>query len=74
MPKSAALPYEWFETPNIHLCSIRDFVGLCDLLAVEIERGYMVDRRGRIRPLGRGLARANLVGQQAVVLLRQNAR
>jgi hypothetical protein len=73
MPMSAALPYQWYETPNIHLCSIRDFVALCDVLAIEIERGYVVDRRGRIRPLGRSLTRANLLGQQAVVLLRQNA-
>jgi len=72
-PSTAALPFEWFETPNIHLCSIRDFVALCDVLAIEIERGYVVDRKGAIRPLGRSLARANLLGQQAVVLLRQNA-
>jgi hypothetical protein len=73
MPMSAALPFQWYETPNIHLCSIRDFVALCDVLAIEIERGYVVDRHGRIRLLGRSLTRANLLGQQAVVLLRQNA-
>jgi methionine biosynthesis protein MetW len=73
MPMSAALPYQWFETPNIHLCSIRDFVSLCDDLAIAIECGHVLDRKGRARPLGRGVARANLFGQQAVVLLRQNA-
>lgn len=29
MPKSDALPYEWHETPNIHLATLTDFVGLC---------------------------------------------
>ena len=71
--RSRRLPDAWYETPNIHLCSIRDFVALCDVLAIEIERGYVVDRRGLIALLGRSLTRANLLGQQAVVLLRQNA-
>ncbi len=29
MPVSEALPYAWYETPNIHLCTIRDFSHLC---------------------------------------------
>ncbi len=29
MPVGGALPYRWFDTPNIHLCTLRDFVALC---------------------------------------------
>ena len=29
MPKSKTLPYEWYNTPNIHLCSLDDFENLC---------------------------------------------
>jgi homoserine O-acetyltransferase len=29
MPKSRELPYEWYDTPNIHLASFRDFMQLC---------------------------------------------
>ncbi len=29
MPKSTDLPHEWFNTPNIHLCTIKDFEDLC---------------------------------------------
>ncbi|MCK5850347.1 MAG: homoserine O-acetyltransferase, partial [Kiritimatiellae bacterium] len=29
MPKSKALPYEWYETPNIHMSTLKDFVELC---------------------------------------------
>ena len=25
MPVTRTLPYRWHETPNIHLCTIRDF-------------------------------------------------
>ena len=29
MPVSEALPYEWYNTPNIHLCTFKDFEKLC---------------------------------------------
>jgi len=29
MPKSKELPYSWFNTPNVHLCTINDFDNLC---------------------------------------------
>ncbi|MBN2301611.1 MAG: hypothetical protein JXN60_03745 [Lentisphaerae bacterium] len=29
MPKSRILPHEWYDTPNIHLCTIADFIQLC---------------------------------------------
>jgi len=29
MPKSRALPYEWYDTPNIHLMTLRDFKDFC---------------------------------------------
>lgn len=29
MPVSEALPYNWYDTPNIHLCTFRDFEALC---------------------------------------------
>jgi methionine biosynthesis protein MetW len=36
MPVSAALPYEWYETPNVHHCTIADFEDLCRRLGVRI--------------------------------------
>ncbi len=32
MPRTPLLPYEWYETPNVHLCTVRDFRLLCDTL------------------------------------------
>ena len=29
MPMSEALPYQWYDTPNIHLCTFKDFEQLC---------------------------------------------
>ena len=39
MPKTKALPYSWFDTPNIHFCTVADFEALCkDLNIVVVER------------------------------------
>ncbi|QGM21101.1 methionine biosynthesis protein MetW [Spiribacter sp. 2438] len=36
MPMSKALSYGWYETPNIHFCTIRDFEALCEDLGIHI--------------------------------------
>ena len=36
MPKTKALPYSWFDTPNIHFCTVNDFERLCDQFQIEI--------------------------------------
>ncbi len=70
MPVNPTLPYEWYETPNIHLCSIRDFVILCRKMRVTIDRSISLDRNGIPRRFGRSLYLVNLFGEQAVFLLR----
>lgn len=72
MPVSDVLPHAWYDSPNIHLCSIRDFVTLCHEMDVRIERGLFLDQMGTPRRLGSGLALANLLGEQAVFQLRSN--
>jgi methionine biosynthesis protein MetW len=37
MPETGALPEPWWQTPNIHLCTLRDFVALCDELELRID-------------------------------------
>jgi methionine biosynthesis protein MetW len=36
MPVSKALPYSWYDTPNIHLCTVKDFEDLCEEVGAEI--------------------------------------
>ena len=71
MPVSQTLPYEWYETPNIHLCTIQDFVALCRELDIVIEARKILDTRGRVRNVSTTLFSANLFGEQAVFLLRK---
>jgi methionine biosynthesis protein MetW len=37
MPMTGALPQAWWETENIHLCTLRDFTQLCEALDLSIE-------------------------------------
>ena len=46
MPVSATLPYAWYETPNVHHCTIVDFEDLCRRLGVRI-RERLVLHEGR---------------------------
>lgn len=69
MPVSGNLPHQWYETPNIHLCTIRDFVILCDELGVRIERSIALDRDSRPLKFSQNLTLANVLGDQAVFLL-----
>jgi methionine biosynthesis protein MetW len=43
MPQSHALPYEWYDTPNIHHCTIRDFDTLCKKRNIRILHRTVVD-------------------------------
>ena len=46
MPVSRTLPYEWFDTPNIHLCTLNDFEQFCHQHGVHIlERRVMTDNQ-----------------------------
>lgn len=72
MPSTPALPHAWYDTPNIHLCTIRDFLDLVKALGLVIERAVVLDAHGRRLGNGQALpALANLRAEQAVFLLRQ---
>ena len=43
MPQSKSLPYEWYDTPNIHQCTIRDFDTLCRKRNIRILHRTVVD-------------------------------
>jgi methionine biosynthesis protein MetW len=72
MPVTPGLPEPWHQTPNIHLCTIRDFVELCRAHRVEIERGAALSSGGGVRALRQDLRLANLLGEHAVFLLRKS--
>lgn len=71
MPVSPTMPYDWHETPNIHFCTITDFVELCRDLRIEVARSLIVNRSGTVqdRPAN---GWANWIGEQGIFLLRRD--
>jgi len=43
MPMSKTLPYNWYDTPNIHMCTFRDFEALCRDKGLKILNRTVVD-------------------------------
>jgi homoserine O-acetyltransferase len=37
MPKDRTLPFEWYNTPNIHLFTLKDFIDLCNIENIEVK-------------------------------------
>mgnify|MGYP001278639537 CR=1 FL=1 len=71
MPVSATLPYQWYETPNIHFCTIKDFGILCREMGIKVERSMSLDSNGSaVRQVNLAPFLSNLFGEQAVFLLK----
>ncbi len=66
MPVTKSLSASWYETPNIHFCTIRDFIGLVDEIGAKTERSIALDRQGRPLSFSAPWWVLNLIGDQAV--------
>ena len=71
MPVTKKLPYSWYDTPNIHFCTIRDFVNLCDEVGAKVERAVAIDGNGARIGLAMPWWMWNFFGEQAVFLLKR---
>ncbi|MFN3230916.1 MAG: methionine biosynthesis protein MetW [Alphaproteobacteria bacterium] len=69
MPETDTLDHPWYNTPNIHLCTIRDFLDLCADLEVTVERELIIDKRGKPSSAPLSARFANLFADQGVFLL-----
>ena len=72
MPVTENLPHQWYDTPNIHFCTIRDFVTLAREMNLHVERGLALDGNGRPMSVNATGALANIMAEQAVFLLRRD--
>lgn len=71
VPIRAESSFGWYDNPDIHLCTILDFVALCDNLGLTIEKGLSLSRDRNVRTIRSVDHLANLRGDQAIFLLRR---
>jgi methionine biosynthesis protein MetW len=71
MPMTKTWSRMWYETPNIHPCTIQDFFQLCKADGYKVEQWLAADDEGARAPWRRFPALANLFGEQGLFLLRK---
>jgi methionine biosynthesis protein MetW len=60
MPVSKELPYQWYDTPNVHHCTLVDFEALCDKLGCRILERVVLTEGAQVQML------PNLLGALAI--------
>ena len=73
MPETPLLSGPWYSTPNIHLCTILDFLELCQSLNLELEQKIVLGQNGSRIWISKNMHLANLFGEQALFVLRNSA-
>jgi len=73
MPVTSSLDQPWYSTPNIHLCTIKDFVALCDELGVHIDAAYARRKSHAPFVFSPHKSRANLLAEDAIFMLHSGA-
>lgn len=68
MPRTRALDYPWYETPNIHLCTIRDFTEMAKEAGADIEKALALNAAGAT-PIRADAPGPNLFAEGAIFLM-----
>jgi methionine biosynthesis protein MetW len=63
VPVSASLPYEWYDTPNLHFLSIADFKGYCKKNLITVESSAFISKNRKVKFL------PNLFGEVGLFLV-----
>ncbi len=69
MPVTEGLPYTWYDTPNIHFFTIKDFLKLCNDMNIVIEKSIGLSSRGRQFDINDSLTGVNFFTHEAIFLL-----
>ena len=72
MPVSETLPDQWYDTPNIHFCTIKDFTELCREMGITAERAMALSQGAdSVQRIDLSPLLSNLMGEQALFLLKK---
>jgi hypothetical protein len=69
MPVTKSLPDFWYNTPNLHMCSIKDFYQLCEKKKIKIDRiiGINSEKTSSINRIN--LEMKNLLSEVGIFLI-----
>lgn len=69
MPVTKTLSHQWYDTPNIHFCTITDFVNLCEAMQIHIEKKLYVTHQGMSNYFNNKGLFANVFGEQGIFVI-----
>jgi len=69
MPITSKLNSTWFETENIHLCTVSDFTDLCDQLNLKIKQTVTIASNKQKMFFGKPNKLANIFAEEAIFLI-----
>jgi len=72
MPVSETIPYQWYDTPNIHFCSIKDFEQLCGSLNFKVEKKVFLTAKHKLISFFGHERIANLFAEYGIFLITKN--
>lgn len=71
MPVTNALAYQWYDTPNIHFCTIEDFIVLCEKAGLQVEKQLFLTKARTNRVINLPAWLANIYCEQAIFVVKK---
>ena len=69
MPITKNLPYEWYNTPNLHMCTIQDFYNFCNNKEINIFKTISLNGQKTSKITSSNLKFKNLISELGIFLL-----
>ena len=69
MPVTESLPYTWYDTPNIHFFTIKDFLNLCNDMNIIVEKSIGLTSKGKQFDINESITGVNFFTHEAIFLL-----
>ena len=69
MPITKNLPNEWYNTPNLHMCTIKDFVNFCNKKKIKIDKSMCVTDEKISEITKKNMGYKNIFSQLGIFLI-----
>ena len=70
MPVTKNIPYDWYNTPNLHMCTIQDFVNFCDKKNIKIDQSMCLTNEKISEITLKNMRYKNIFSQLGVFLIK----
>ena len=69
MPITKNIPYEWYNTPNLHMCTIQDFVNFCNYKNIKIDKSMCLTNEKISEITNKNVRYKNIFSQLGIFLI-----